>query len=69
MHNSTPMTKNAEFSGDLKEAIAVAPMNRIGTSQEIADACLFLCSTKASFIQGTALIVSVSVPTATHIDC
>lgn len=54
------MTKDSEFSGVLEEAIAVAPMNRIGTSQEIADACLFLCSTKASFIQGAALIVSVT---------
>jgi NAD(P)-dependent dehydrogenase (short-subunit alcohol dehydrogenase family) len=47
-----------EFAKALEPAIAIAPMNRKGTPQEIADACLFLCSSKASFIQGEALVVS-----------
>lgn len=38
-------------------AIAKAPMNRAGTAQEIADAVLFLASSKASFVQGTAMVV------------
>lgn len=38
-------------------AIAFAPMNRAGTAQEIADAVLFLCSSKATFVQGEALVV------------
>ncbi len=44
------------FAAALGPAIAVAPMNRMGTAQEIADACLWLCSTKASFVQGHALV-------------
>jgi NAD(P)-dependent dehydrogenase (short-subunit alcohol dehydrogenase family) len=37
--------------------IAVAPMRRMGTPQEVADAVLFLCSPKASFVHGAALSV------------
>ncbi len=33
------------------------PMNRFGTPQEIADAALFLCSDRASFITGAVLCV------------
>ncbi|PYH89731.1 NAD(P)-binding protein [Aspergillus ellipticus CBS 707.79] len=33
-------------------AVAIALMNRMGRPQEIADACLFLCSSKATFVQG-----------------
>jgi len=55
---ATPMTVgNPEFMKRLEPAIAIAPMNRMGTAQEIADACLFLCSSKATFIQGAALVV------------
>ena len=45
-----------EFAEALKPAIAIAPMNRMGTPQEIADACLFLCSSKATFVQGAAIV-------------
>ena len=41
-----------------KKAVAEAvPLGRIGTTQDIADACLFLLSDKASYITGTELIV------------
>lgn len=54
---STPMTQgDPEFAEALKPAIAIAPMNRMGTPQEIADACLFLCSSKATFVQGAAIV-------------
>ncbi len=33
------------------------PLGRVGATQDIADACLFLLSEKASFITGTELIV------------
>lgn len=49
--------RDAAFTEALKPAIAIAPMNRMGTAQEVADACLFLCSTKATFVQGAALVV------------
>jgi NAD(P)-dependent dehydrogenase (short-subunit alcohol dehydrogenase family) len=41
----------------LERDIAVAPMNRMGTPQEIADVVLFLASSKASFVQGAAFVV------------
>ncbi|KAI8226329.1 putative ATP-dependent RNA helicase [Colletotrichum sp. SAR 10_96] len=50
----TPMT--SEVSTD-DPIIAVAPMKRKGTPQEVADAVLFLCSPKATFIHGAALSV------------
>lgn len=56
---STPMTQgNSGFTKALETSIAIAPMNRRGTPQEIADACLFLCSSKASFVQGHAMVRS-----------
>jgi len=33
------------------------PMNRFGTTKEIADAAVFLCSERASFITGAVLVV------------
>jgi NAD(P)-dependent dehydrogenase (short-subunit alcohol dehydrogenase family) len=44
------------FKAGLDVAIAIAPMKRMGTPQEIADACVFLCSSKASFVQGHAMV-------------
>ena len=41
----------------LGPAVAIAPMGRPGTAQEVADTVLFLCSSKASFVQGSALVV------------
>jgi len=51
----TPMTQpNAEV---LAPAVEIAPMGRMGTAQEVADCILFLASSKASFVQGAALVV------------
>lgn len=51
----TPMTQpNAEV---LAPAVSIAPMGRMGTAQEVADCILFLASSKASFVQGAALVV------------
>lgn len=41
----------------LQPAIAIAPMARMGKVAEIADCALFLTSTKASFVQGHAMVV------------
>jgi 3-oxoacyl-[acyl-carrier protein] reductase len=38
-----------------------APLGRLGRGEEVADACLFLASSKASFITGTNLIVDGGV--------
>ncbi|EOA91935.1 uncharacterized protein SETTUDRAFT_162489 [Exserohilum turcica Et28A] len=54
----TPMTTTSPAMVEaLKPAIAIAPMNRMGTPDEVADAVLFLCSSQSSFIQGHALVV------------
>lgn len=37
--------------------VQVAPMKRMGTTQEVADAVLFLASPKATFCQGAVLSV------------
>jgi len=51
----TPMTQpNAEV---LEPAVSIAPMGRMGTAQEVADCILFLASSKASFVQGAAMVV------------
>ena len=36
---------------------STVPMNRFGTPEEIADAAVFLCSEKASFITGSVLVI------------
>lgn len=54
----TPMTQgSAEIREALKPAVDIAPMRRLGTPDEVANATLFLCSSQASFIQGHALVV------------
>jgi len=40
-----------------RPAISIAPMNRVGTADEVADCVLFLCSSKATFVQGAAFVV------------
>lgn len=55
---ATPMTTgSAEVEQRLRPAVDIAPMRRMGTPEEVADAVLFLCSSQASFIQGHALVV------------
>jgi NAD(P)-dependent dehydrogenase (short-subunit alcohol dehydrogenase family) len=56
----TPMTtgtKDREES--IGRSVNIAPMGRMADPSEIADAVLFLCSTKASFVQGHAMVSSM----------
>lgn len=54
----SPMTTGSdELVERLRPAIDIAPMRRMGKPEEVADAVLFLCSPRASFIQGHALVV------------
>lgn len=55
---ATPMTTSTEeLKERLQPAVNIAPMQRMGTPEEVANAILFLCSGSASFIQGHALVV------------
>jgi len=54
----SPMQDRWRDNPGHKQAVAEAvPLGRVGTPQDIADACLFLLSDKASYITGTELIV------------
>ncbi|KAK2002354.1 short-chain dehydrogenase [Colletotrichum falcatum] len=55
---ATPMTTaSEELICRLRPAIDIAPMKRMGTPEEVANAVLFLCSSQSSFVQGHALVV------------
>jgi NAD(P)-dependent dehydrogenase (short-subunit alcohol dehydrogenase family) len=51
----TPMTRRAEAAGDLPSTDALAkmiPVRRMGTPDDVAAACDFLCSEEAGYING-----------------
>jgi NAD(P)-dependent dehydrogenase (short-subunit alcohol dehydrogenase family) len=53
---TTPMTKETmEERGN--EILAKVPMHRMGTPEEIAEAVVWMCSEKASFMTGAAQVV------------
>ncbi|KAJ5689183.1 hypothetical protein N7462_003575 [Penicillium macrosclerotiorum] len=54
----TPMIMDeTEVREAIMPAAEIAPLKRMGKPSEVADAILFLCSTKASFVQGHAMVV------------
>lgn len=54
----TAMTSGTkELDDRMRPAADMSPMKRFGLPGEVADAVLFLCSTKASFVQGHAMVV------------
>ena len=54
----SPMQDRWKKDPALKVATAKSvPLGRVGTTQDMADAVLFLLSDKASFITGTELVV------------
>jgi NAD(P)-dependent dehydrogenase (short-subunit alcohol dehydrogenase family) len=58
----TPMQQRWLDDPDLaRRAAEAVPLGRLGTAQDMADACLFLLSDKAAFITGTELIVDGGV--------
>jgi NAD(P)-dependent dehydrogenase (short-subunit alcohol dehydrogenase family) len=57
----TPMMDIAMRDPDLAVRVLKSPMARLGEPQEIADAALFLCSGRASFITGVPFPVDGGV--------
>lgn len=58
----SPMQERWQGKPDVQAAVANSiPLGRIGTTQDQANACLFLLSDKASFITGTELVVDGGV--------
>jgi NAD(P)-dependent dehydrogenase (short-subunit alcohol dehydrogenase family) len=59
---NTPMLRRAAAGGDIgnfeKIAARVVPVGRVGTPEEIAATCAFLCSDEAAFITGQVLGVN-----------
>lgn len=49
-----------------KSQLALNPMGRMGRPEEIADACVYLASERASFVSGTNLVVDGSLCTGTQ---
>jgi 2-hydroxycyclohexanecarboxyl-CoA dehydrogenase len=57
----TPMQHRSQAEGDLPANEIMAkgiPLGRLGTPEEVAAACAFLCSEEASFITGQVLGVN-----------
>jgi 2-hydroxycyclohexanecarboxyl-CoA dehydrogenase len=57
----TPMMHRAEDKGDLpafEAIVARAPLGRLGTADDIAAACAFLCSEDAGYITGQQINVN-----------
>jgi NAD(P)-dependent dehydrogenase (short-subunit alcohol dehydrogenase family) len=53
----TPMVQNVIDQGLEEHLVALHPIGRIGTAEEVANAVLWLCSDDASFVLGVALPV------------
>jgi NAD(P)-dependent dehydrogenase (short-subunit alcohol dehydrogenase family) len=54
----SPMQAGWEKDPELKRRTAEGvPLGRVGTTEDMANACLFLLSDQASFITGTELLV------------
>lgn len=56
---NTPMVSKMFESGDLSEedVVKLAPINRLGQADEIADAILWLCSPMSTYVIGQAIAV------------
>ena len=53
----TPMTHQmGDDPAAMQWVVDQTPLKRLGQPEEIADLCTFLCSTKASWIQGQSII-------------
>jgi 2-hydroxycyclohexanecarboxyl-CoA dehydrogenase len=57
----TPMTERAQASGNLPSSETLAkmiPVRRVGTPEDVAAACAFLCSDEAGYVNGQQINVN-----------
>ena len=57
----TPLSEGLFDPENEARALAMHPMGRFGTTEEVADAVVFLCSNKSSYITGHALAVDAGL--------
>jgi NAD(P)-dependent dehydrogenase (short-subunit alcohol dehydrogenase family) len=57
----TPMSEGMFGTDQEARLLAVHPIGRFGTTEEVADAVVFLCPNKASYITGHALPVDAGL--------
>ncbi len=65
----TDMTRNMDpkYKDDILQAtISLTPLEKLGTTQDVADAITFLASSRASFITGQTLIVDGGLGGSLH---
>lgn len=53
----TPLDRGLKLKEPLLDLTSRTPMRRLGTVEEVANACIFLASEEASYITGTTLVV------------
>ncbi len=56
---------DTEWPDGVSRYLAASPLNRVGTPEDVADACLFLASPAARWITGANLVVDGGVLTST----
>ncbi len=68
IHNTPLFENQASQNSDFKEvAINQVPLGRLGTPEEIAEIAVFLCSEKASFMTGHAMVVDGASSMSGHV--